>query len=698
MNNNQGIIIDPTKSNKMIGSPQVSAPSTNDSSMSLGITKAVSNGIMDLGMAYQKLKDFQSKSFGLTAEASIDDDISNFMLEMQTNKDIYKTDEGINALKAKIEDRIATYRKTSLEQGYDMEYANAFEARFRQKLQMAENNFLVKNYEYQEKVTLDNYVHSQEMAQQNNERYMALGDYSSALAGTQQVINNMISAGNAGIIDMAKVATGIKGVWKGNFNAFGLSLINKPNAQAELERYSKMTAGEFFEQFKNFNTKINGEDFMIGADEYEEFKSRLNQAQAEYNRRNKVEKEKTKVEEINKQYKMMSEPVETAYDMLGLKEGDIIPPEAILLATNIKYQKNFKSLSEAIEQGYAPAYLPKVVEEYNKKFESDPSISVTSKIQNKLNNLSTYAGVQDEKIIQNFLDTNNNGIIPASSLTLEVLKGVLDKDENISRAGKILNNEIQELYNTPEKLAIYKTFEKTKVSEDLFKDYDKKMVYDLNVGSDYQKNITHEIIPGAGTTMKDLEFNAMHGDLRAKSAYEDIKKITKHYMFENLLEQTGGILNPEVAEKLDIKQKSGMPFEALSETEKQQVVDYYFEKDGFFSGNEFKEAAKSVYEKVVKDGYGANIKQVDLGSNGRLILGNDYDVEKTRKAVLERINDKDMVFINSRTGQRIVNHKNIKALSYIGENKIILKYGSENVVDENGRPYVFTPIKMEDKK
>lgn len=695
---NQGIIIDPTKSNKMIGSPQVSAPSTNDSSMSLGITKAVSNGIMDLGMAFQKLKDFQSKSYGLTTEVSVDDDISNTMLEAQTNKDFYKTNDGINALETKVNEKLATYRKTSLEQGYDMEYVDAFEARIRHKLQMAKNNFLVKNYEYQEKVTLDNYIHSQEMAQQNNERYMALGDYSSALAGTQQVLNNMIGAVDAGIIDRSKLIPGIKGVYKGVFNSFGLSLINKPNAQALLDNYSKMTAGEFFEHFKGFNTKINGEDFMIGADEYEEFKSGINQAQAEYNRRNKVEKEKTKVEEINKQYKMMSEPVEAAYDMLRLKEGDIIPPEAILLATNIKYQKNFKSLSEAIEQGYAPAYLPKVVEEYNKKFESDPSISVTSKIQNKLNNLSTYVGVQDEKIIQNFLDTNNNGIIPASSLTFEVLKGVLDKDENVSRAGKILNNEIQELYNTPEKLAIYKTFEKTKVREDLFKDYDKKMVYDLNVGSDYQKNITHEIIPGAGTTMKDLEFNAMHGDLRAKSAYKDIKKITKHYMLEKLLEQTGGTLNPEVAEKLDIKQKAGMPFEALSETEKQQVLDYYFEKDSFFSGNEFKESTKSVYEKVVKDGYGANIKQVDLGSNGRLILGNDYDVEKTRKAVLERINDKDMVFINSRTGQRIVNHKNIKALSYIGENKIILKYGSENVVDENGRPYVFTPIKMEDKK
>lgn len=116
---NQGIIIDPTKSNKMIQSPQVSAPSTNDSSMSLGITKAVSNGIMDLGMAFQKLKDFQSKSYGFTTEASVDDDISNTMLEAQTNKDFYKTNDGINALESKVNEKLATYRKTSLEQGYD---------------------------------------------------------------------------------------------------------------------------------------------------------------------------------------------------------------------------------------------------------------------------------------------------------------------------------------------------------------------------------------------------------------------------------------------------------------------------------------------------------------------------------------------------------------------------------------------------
>lgn len=697
MNNNQGIIIDPTKSSKMIQSPQVSAPSVSDSSMSLGATKNLAKGIMDLGMAYQKLKDFQSKSFGLTAEASIDDDISNFMLEMQTNKDIYKTGDGINSLKAKIEEKIATYRKTSLEQGYDMEYADAFEARFRQKLQMAENNFLVKNYEYQEKVTLDNYIHSQELAQQNNERYMALGDYSSALAGTQQVINNMISAGNAGIIDMAKVATGIKGVWKGNFNAFGLSLINKPNAQAELDRLSKLTFGQFCEQFKGFNTKINGEDFMIGADEYEEFKSGLNQAQAEYNRRNKVEKEKTKIEEINKTYKMKNNPYEAALEMLGLKEGDIIPPEVPIIASNIENGTNLQTKKEIREAGYDLKYLPNVVEEYNKNFYADPNISLESKFQNKLENLYSYAGAENKEDIEDFLDTDNKNLIPMGSMTFNVLQGSLNEDKDVANAGAILNKEMKELYSKPEKIAFYNIFENNKVNTQ-FENYDKKVKYS-NVGSRRpSENITLEVAPGAGMLYESLKYNAMYGDKKAKNGLNDIDKIVKHRQLEYLQTKTGGVLDPKVAKKLDIPEKAGLTFDNLSIDERQQLLDYYFENDPMFGSNEFKEVSRTTFENVLKNGYGAAYNEVDLGKHGKLILNKKTDMEKTRQSVLDFIEDSDNVFINSRTGQRIASFSNIKAISKIDEDEITLLHEGSVVVNEKGFPFKIIPVKSEDKK
>ncbi len=697
MNNNQGIIIDPTKSNKMIQSPQVSAPSTNDSSMSLGITKAVSNGIMDLGMAYQKLKDFQSKSYGLTTEASVDDDISNTMLEAQTNKDFYKTNDGINALETKVNEKLATYRKTSLEQGYDMEYVDAFEARIRHKLQMAKNNFLVKNYEYQEKVTLDNYIHSQEMAQQNNERYMALGDYSSALAGTHQVINNMISAGNAGIIDMAKVATGIKGVWKGNFNAFGLSLINKPNAQAELERYSKMTAGEFFEHFKGFNTKINGEDFMIGADEYEEFKSGLNRAQAEYNRRNKVEKEKTKIQEVNEIYDMKNSPVEASYKVLNLKAGDVVPPEASVIATNIANGTNFKTKKEIREAGYDIRCLPNDVEKYNKNFYADPNISLEAKFQNKLENLYSYAGAENKEDIEDFLDTDNKSLIPMGSMTFNVLQGSLSEDKDIANAGAILNKEMKELYSKPEKIAFFNIFENNKVNTQ-FENYDKKVNYS-NVGSRRPSdNITLEVTPGAGMLYETLKYNAMYGDKKAKNGINDIDKNMKHRQLEYLQTKTGGILDPKVAKKLDIPEKAGLTFDNLSIDERQQLLDYYFENDPMFGSNEFKEVSRATFENVVKNGYGALYNEVDLGKHGKLILNKGTDTEKTRQSVLDFIEDSDNVFINSRTGQRIASFSNIKAISKIDEDEITLLHEGSVVINEKGFPFKIIPVKSEDKK
>ena len=615
MNNNQGIIIDPTKSNKMIQSPQVSAPSTNDSSMSLGITKAVSNGIMDLGMAYQKLKDFQSKSYGLTAEASIDDDISNFMLEMQTNKDIYKTDEGINALKAKIEDRIATYRKTSLEQGYDMEYANAFEARFRQKLQMAENNFLAKNYEYQEKVTLDNYIHSQEMAQQNNERYMALGDYSSALAGTRQIIDNMISAGNAGIIDMAKVATGIKGVWKGNFNAFGLSLINKPNAQAELERYSKMTAGEFFEHFKGFNTKINGEDFMIGADEYEEFKSGINQAQAELNRRNKGIEEMTLVEKLKKERDWDEKPIETYLKSKGYSANHVITDEDRLNWNNGHYRSNFKSLDEMEKKGVPIIWEEKGLLENKDIFNSEAPAEQL--IKSKLILKNEVAGTSNERVQANYLDsTNRDSVVPTGSAMIDLY---------------LTDTEFAKSYDTlfsPQNRAILEATKNLIIPE-------------------------HALQPNK-QELSILKENALNGDFKSQRLVEDITKFEKAAVLIPVLNEKGGVVDEKWAKKAEIEKSwiEGKPFIEYSSDQQQALINVISDQLGdkkYWIGD-YKISSTPEIEKDLVTTNNAVFKNkvnVDFGNNGAVILPNNVNgqatVEATKKFFENAVKNKELI-------------------------------------------------------
>lgn len=678
MNNNQGIIIDPTKSNKMIGSPQVSAPSTNDSSMSLGITKAVSNGIMDLGMAYQKLKDFQSKSFGLTAEASIDDDISNFMLEMQTNKDIYKTDEGINALKAKIEDRIATYRKTSLEQGYDMEYANAFEARFRQKLQMAENNFLVKNYEYQEKVTLDNYVHSQEMAQQNNERYMALGDYSSALAGTQQVINNMISAGNAGIIDMAKVATGIKGVWKGNFNAFGLSLINKPNAQAELERYSKMTAGEFFEQFKNFNTKINGEDFMIGADEYEEFKSGLNQAQTELNRRNKANGEMNWIKQQKLLTRSKTEPALVYAELNNLPADYQWGEKDIVGVSNIYYGTNFKTIDELKKAGLEPIYWSKGMADLSTLYD-DPNARMEVIMGNKNAMRNQFVGGMNEEIQNDYLDST-------------------DKDNGLgSLSTNAYYNDVEfysimnDTYSPNNRIAA-NTFDKEVVDTSVInlnqyqsEQYDVVKELDPTTGEyiDVRKKI-QSAAPDIGAKYNSLIANARKGDKQAMRATDDILKFRSTRIKAKMIEDTGGVITEDLADEAGLKEKYvGLPIAAQSKNIQQQLYDAFTREN-----KDFMEQLDSE-TKVVIDGMTKDFTPVDLGTKGVIFVGKDITPVQTSNSINQFLaTNKSYVFSTDEKGEvkkLEVAPSLINVTNELGSNKVFLTYGNQPLRDEQGK-------------
>lgn len=678
MNNNQGIIIDPTKSNKMIGSPQVSAPSVSDSSMSLGITKAVSNGIMDLGMAYQKLKDFQSKSFGLTAEASIDDDISNFMLEMQTNKDIYKTDEGINALKAKIEDRIATYRKTSLEQGYDMEYANAFEARFRQKLQMAENNFLVKNYEYQEKVTLDNYIHSQEMAQQNNERYMALGDYSSALAGTQQVINNMISAGNAGIIDMAKVATGIKGVWKGNFNAFGLSLINKPNAQALLDNYSKMTAGEFFEHFKGFNTKINGEDFMIGADEYEEFKSGLNQAQAELNRRGKAEKQMSLIEQQKLLTRCKTEPFLVYAEQNNLPANYQWGEKDFVGVSNIYYGTNFSTLQEFYKAGLEPIYQSKGMADLSTLYD-DPNARMEVIMGNKNAMRNQFVGGMNEEIQNDYLDSTDkeNGL---GSLSTNAYY-------NDVEFYSIMNDTY-----SPNKRIAANTFNKEVVDTSVInlnqyqsEQYDVVKELDPVTGEyiDVRKKI-QSAAPDIGAKYNSLVANARKGDKRALRATDDILKFRATETKAKLIEDTGGVITEDLAEAAGLKDKYiGLPIAAQSKNIQQQLYDAFTRENKEFMDQ------LDAKTKVIIDGMTKDFTSVDLGTKGVIFVGKDITPIQTSNSINQFLaTNKSYVFSTDEKGEvkkLEVAPSLINVTNELGSNKVFLTYGNQPLRDEQGK-------------
>lgn len=678
MNNNQGIIIDPTKSSKMIQSPQVSAPSTNDSSMSLGITKAVSNGIMDLGMAYQKLKDFQSKSFGLTAEASIDDDISNFMLEMQTNKDIYKTGDGINNLKAKIEEKIATYRKTSLEQGYDMEYADAFEARFRQKLQMAENNFLVKNYEYQEKVTLDNYIHSQEMAQQNNERYMALGDYSSALAGTQQVINNMISAGNAGIIDMAKVATGIKGVWKGNFNAFGLSLINKPNAQALLDKYSKMTAGEFFEQFKNFNTKINGEDFMIGADEYEEFKSGINQAQAELNRRGKAEKQMSLIEQQKLLTRCKTEPFLVYAEQNNLPANYQWGEKDFVGVSNIYYGTNFSTLQEFYKAGLEPIYQSKGMADLSTLYD-DPNARMEVIMGNKNAMRNQFVGGMNEEIQNDYLDSTDkeNGL---GSLSTNAYY-------NDVEFYSIMNDTY-----SPNKRIAANTFNKEVVDTSVInlnqyqsEQYDVVKELDPVTGEyiDVRKKI-QSAAPDIGAKYNSLVANARKGDKRALRATDDILKFRATETKAKLIEDTGGVITEDLAEAAGLKDKYiGLPIAAQSKNIQQQLYDAFTRENKEFMDQ------LDAKTKVIIDGMTKDFTSVDLGTKGVIFVGKDITPIQTSNSINQFLaTNKSYVFSTDEKGEvkkLEVAPSLINVTNELGSNKVFLTYGNQPLRDEQGK-------------
>ena len=678
MNNNQGIIIDPTKSSKMIGSPQVSAPSTNDSGMSLGITKAVSNGIMDLGMAFQKLKDFQSKSFGLTAEASIDDDISNFMLEMQTNKDIYKTGDGINSLKTKIEEKIATYRKTSLEQGYDMEYADAFEARFRQKLQMAENNFLVKNYEYQEKVTLDNYIHSQEMAQQNNERYMALGDYSSALAGTHQVINNMISAGNAGIIDMAKVATGIKGVWKGNFNAFGLSLINKPNAQAELDRLSKLTFGQFCEQFKGFNTKINGEDFMIGADEYEEFKSGLNQAQAELNRRGKAEKQMSLIEQQKLLTRCKTEPFLVYAEQNNLPANYQWGEKDFVGVSNIYYGTNFSTLQEFYKAGLEPIYQSKGMADLSTLYD-DPNARMEVIMGNKNAMRNQFVGGMNEEIQNDYLDSTDkeNGL---GSLSTNAYY-------NDVEFYSIMNDTY-----SPNKRIAANTFNKEVVDTSVInlnqyqsEQYDVVKELDPVTGEyvDVRKKI-QSAAPDIGAKYNSLIANARKGDKQAMRATDDILKFRSTRIKAKMIEDTGGVITEDLADEAGLKEKYvGLPIAAQSKNIQQQLYDAFTREN-----KDFMEQLDSE-TKVVIDGMTKDFTPVDLGTKGVIFVGKDITPVQTSNSINQFLaTNKSYVFSTDEKGEvkkLEVAPSLINVTNELGSNKVFLTYGNQPLRDEQGK-------------
>lgn len=646
-NNQNSLIVNPLKTEKMVGSANVVIPNTVEH---FGTHTQIAEDVQKIGMNWQRIRDFQDKTLGMNFLASIRDELSKFQVDLASKKETYQSDERINALKQKYQEKVEMYKKIASEQGYDSDYVDAYIARANQELQGAENNFLVKNLKYQEEVAIDNYNQGLLIQEQTNERYMVSRNYAQGISGFLETVGYLNDGVKSGYIDRAKVPIMIKQGWNGMLKAHGESLINTPNGASQIEQMLNWNFNQFASYFSKLDTKVGDNEFKLGSDEFEVWKSGLRSAYASLKSRQKAEKEMTLIERFKYERALDEHPIQTYLEEMDYPADYTLKEHDRINWNNLHYRKKFNSLDEQLKKGYPIIWEEKGLLENTAFFNSEaPAEQI---IDSKVNLKYEVAGTSSKDVQDNYLDsTNRDSVMPTGSVFINLYQ---------------TNGEFAKTYDelfSPQNRAI---LEKTK-----------KIIIPEHVFQSRKEEISI------------LKENALNGDFKSQVLTEDWEKYERASVLIPILNEKGGVVNEKWAKKADIEKSwiEGKPFVEYSEDEQQELINVAIDELGdkkMWIGDYKLSSSQRIEKDLVTTGDDVfkNKVKVNFGDNGTVILPNNVNgqatVQATNNFLKKAIESKEL--IDPVTNKPIGSFSSLKVAAPLGETTLGVTYKGNGVL------------------
>lgn len=528
---------------------------------------------------------------------------------------------------------------------------------------------------------------------ENARNYMAKGEIGNAINSFNGFIDNILQGVNKGYINANKAIEDIR-LARGNIIEGGAISIADSfkdltlNEQLKnLDKVYDWTFEEFSNQFNKFNYDKNGLNIPLNDDDYFKFRSKIKQQKEFIKTKANAEKEFLKYQEVQKENEIKNNPVKFAY-----KQGEYLagtPTTAILKevainATNNKFGTNFKSFDDIL---YSDTPIITIQKGYNDKLSiyNNPTIESKDIIENRLKEKFEFVGGQNpliqNRIMNDQYSFDDSPFIPSN------------KELELYQENQGYNKIFDTLYSPINKEFLLAT-SKANIKEDVGILLD-KFTSDWAI-FDYKNDLYAKVFESArdgykndmyngfriitnnlGSTLSAIKESSVH-DRNQKFLLDNISQRASDIIKIHVLNETNGILDEDIAKKIKLEKKAGLPINNLPPADQTKIFNYYMANPS----KELKAEVNQVIEYFTKD-----YKTIDTGYGMININKKDY-TEGLGESIANTINTTQ--FYNDK--EQLIPPKRVTPVYFEDTKNLTFTYRGETVfIKKNGTlvPYIY---------
>lgn len=677
-------IIDPLKTRRMVSDGEVQAPVIKNNID--GLAEVVGSGLS----TFAKLKERQEKVANTQKQnllnkykLEVEKSMYNHTEKLLTDKD-YRYDKKLHSLEmGKAEGLKENFLKTWKEQGFEEseieqqlfdidKIVKDTDINFKKSyLSMLEKKEEEENKRIREAQKI-NYFLSTDGKREQARFHMASGNEDIATSYFNDFANSIVHGVKEGLVNPNTATEDIR-IARGNIiEGAAISIADNLKGTTEIEQLKELnniynwSFDEFSKKFDNFNYRKDGIDISLNDDDYFKFRTKIKQQKEYIKIKSNADKEKLKWEEIEKLNEIKNNPVKSAYKQGGYIAGTpttSIINEVALNSTNNKFGTSYKSLDELV---YSDIPIVTIQKGYNDKLSiyNDPQIESINLIKTRLEEKYEFVGGHNKEIQNRIMNDQysfeDSPFVP-SNQELELYQ------ENDG-----YNKVFDRLYSPGNKEFLLST-SKANIKENIDILLDNFTIEKSRVG--FQDNmysgVNSNTRTALGSTLSAFRENSQY-DRNQKFILENITQRTADLIKINVLNETNGILDEDVAKKLKLDKKIGVPISDLSPGDQSKIFNYYMENPS----KELKQEVNQIIEYFTKDyktvdtGYGMiNIDKVDYNDNIGKNIANII-------ATTEFYNDKEQLIPQKRVTPVYFNDMKTLTFAYRGQ-KVYIKNNGE---------------------
>lgn len=683
MKDNKGIIISPVKTNPTVNGG-IQTPNVMGN---YGIERKFADMTEQNALKYMQLRDEEQLQYAKSYILETMQDGQDFQLGLKTDDSYYKGTEKFQAFKDRIASRKSDFEKLAKDRGIAPDIVSA--AMERAEREFSETQTIYGKYvtDYQEAENKKRTIVLHDENSKTMSKFFLNGNIAQGTEFYEDSINSLYQGFQKGYYTADQFLARANQERENAFMSDVYSYINDPDGLEKLQTMSGFTYEEFHKNYEYLTGKYGDYVSELTQEDYAKWQRTIGGAVSAINTRNNANKQKTLLDKAEAEKKLRDNPVDSALDLFPVNTNlNEVADTFSTMATNFKYGTNFKNIQEIVDNGYAPVTIQGKNDKSNQYM--DVNLSAVEYMPERLKEASSYAGGLPKEQQIAILDEQYN------SGTADYIPGYTGTGLYAMGNTKY-RYHYDSVYTAENKQILAKV---GKIDADWISAFGmyKESMWDVSgvakletmYGTPY-KDIGVYKETSLGGTLHGYRLAGMNGDKHAARIAKDCEQLIKDTTVLLIMQENGGLLSEELAEELKIPQYANQPIEALNQSQKNKVFNAYLKDPGrlkqLFGGeNEYKKKVREQLEGALME-MTSEAQTVDIG-NGRFInIRRELNAADVSKGIANVLQTKNFF---TKDGQ-IAPSREIKIVSKIGSDDVLLFYDNEPLLNENGsRAYI----------